>query len=187
MRARRVAIAVVAALGAGLGAAVVTAPAATRRASAQTPSFLYVLQAREGWAAKQPNGHWRMSLLGVSAFEFSDRPVRIARAIPVDRFVSGFKHLFEGSRPNAAFVVQRSPPGQAPTAVEILKAFWEKPGQLALCMCTIGSEPKAVQWLSQLTRASAPRHGEITIFIDSGPPIHYAADRAWRRSARRRR
>jgi hypothetical protein len=69
-----------------------------------------------------------------------------------------------------------SPPGQAPTAVEILKEFCEKPGQLALCMCTIGCEPKAVSWLEQLTRATAARHGQIAIFSDNGSSIQYARD-----------
>jgi hypothetical protein len=75
-------------------------------------------------------------------------------------------------------VAQHSPPGEAPTAVEIFRAFWEKPGQLGLCMCTIGTQPGAVRWLRQLTPASAARHGEITIFIDSSVPIQYARDPA---------
>jgi hypothetical protein len=142
-----------------------------------------VLQARDGWVTKRPNGHWRLSLRGVSAFEFSDRPVRLAKSVPVQSLVSRWSRLFGGSPPNGAFVVQHAPPGQAPTAVEILKAFWEKPGQLALCMCTIGSQPRAAHWLSQLTQASATRHGQITIFIDGGGGIQIAPDRS-RRSAR---
>jgi hypothetical protein len=149
--------------------------------AAAKPSFLYVLQAREGWVTHEPNGHWRLSLRGVSVFEFSDRPERVARELPTRSFVAQWKRLFGGSPPNGAFVVQHAPPGQAPTAVEIFKAFWEQPGQLALCMCTIGSQPRAVSWLEQLTRASASRHGEITLFIDNGPPIRYAPDRARRR------
>ena len=40
----------------------------------------------------------------------------------------------------------------------------------------IGSQPNAVHWLEQLTRATAAAHGEISLFIDSsGPPIQYAA------------
>jgi hypothetical protein len=35
--------------------------------------------------------------------------------------------------------------------------------------------------VSQLTKSTAREHGAITIFIDSGPPIQYAPDRAWRR------
>jgi hypothetical protein len=174
---RRGAVAVLAALGAAcsVGAiAAVPSLASPQRAAAKA-SFLYVLQAQEGWVTKRPNGHWRLSLRGVTALEFSDRPVRIARAIPVASLVSHWKHLFAGSPPNGAFVVQHSPPGQAPTAVEILKAFWERPGQLALCMCTIGSQPNAVHWLEQLTKATAADHGEITIFIDNSgnPPIQY--------------
>jgi len=42
-------------------------------------------------------------------------------------------------------------------------------------------QPKAAQWLSQLTQASAARHGQITIFIDSGGGIQIARDRARRR------
>ena len=175
---RRGAVAVLAALGA-VGSIVAIAAASSSAAiaagsslasphrAAAKASFLYVLQAREGWVTKRPDGHWRLSLRGVTALEFSDRPVRVARAIPVQSLVSHWKHLFAGSPPNGAFVVQHAPPGQAPTAVEILKAFWEKPGQLALCMCTIGSQPNAVRWLEQLTRATAAAHGEITIFIDS--------------------
>lgn len=166
---RRGAVAVLAALGALSSIAALAAVpslASSQRATAK-PSFLYVLQAREGWVTKRPDGHWRLSLRGVTALEFSDRPVRVARAIPVGSLVSHWKHLFAGSPPNGAFVVQHSPAGQAPTAVEILKAFWEKPGQLALCMCTIGKQPSAVRWLEQLTPATAAAHGEITLFIDN--------------------
>jgi hypothetical protein len=185
---RRRVLAVLAALGAmGSIAALAAVPSLASRSRDAKASFLYVLQAHEGWAAKQPNGHWRLTLLGVSALEFSDRPVRVAKAIRVASFVADFKHLFSGSPPNGAFVVQHAPRGQAPTAVEIFKAFWEKPGQLALCMCTIGSQRGAVSWLSQLTRATAAQHGEITLFIDSSgnPPIQYAGDRARRRSGAR--
>jgi len=119
-----------------------------------------------------------LSLRRVSVFEFSDRPQRIARSIPARKFVVGWSKLFAGSPPNAAIVVQHAPPGQTPTAVEIFKAFWEKHGRLALCMCTIGSNPNAVHWLAQLTRATARRHGEITLFIDtSACRIQYAPDR----------
>jgi hypothetical protein len=166
---RRGAVAVLAALGVASCMAVIAAvpSAASPHRAATRASFLYVLRAREGWVTKRPNGHWRLSLRGVSALEFSDRPVRVAKAIPVASLVSHWQHLFGGSPPNGAFVVQHSPAGQAPTAVEILKAFWERPGQLALCMCTIGSQPNAVHWLEQLTRGTAAAHGEITIFIDN--------------------
>jgi hypothetical protein len=182
--ARRATVAALAAFAASSWLAAGGTPAFGSASRAARPSFLYVLQAREGWVTKRPNGHWRLSLRGVTALEFSDRPVRVAKAIPVNSLVSRWKHLFAGSPPNGAFVVQHSPPGQAPTAVEILKAFWEQPGQLALCMCTIGSEPKAVQWLEQLTRATAASHGEITIFIDNGGGIQYARERARRRGPR---
>jgi hypothetical protein len=188
-RVRRAALAALAALGVviALGAADVSPALASAHPAAATASYLYVLQAREGWVTKRPNGHWRLSLRGVSAFAFTDRPVRLAKSVRVHRLVSQWSRLFGGSAPNGAFVVQHAPAGQPPTAVEILKAFWEKPGQLALCMCTIGSQPKAVQWLRQLTRTSAARHGEITIFIDGGLAIQYAGDRGLRRSARRSR
>lgn len=186
IRLRRGAVATLAALGAmGSITAFVAVPSLASTTRETKASFLYVLQAREGWAARQPNGHWRLSLRGVTALAFSDRPVRVAKAIPVGTFVSEFKQLFSGSPPNGAFVVQHSPPGQAPTAVEIFKAFWEKPGQLALCMCTIGSQPNAVKWLGELTQATAARHGEITVFIDNSgnPPIQYSRDQAWRRAS----
>ncbi len=171
-------MALLAALGAmGTVAALAAAPSSASRSRGTKASFLYVLQAREGWAARQPNGHWRLSLVGVSVFEFSDRPQRIASELPTSSFVSHWKQLFAGSPPNGAFVVQHAPPGQAPTAVEILKAFWEQPGQLALCMCTIGSQPNAVHWLERLTRATAAAHGEITLFIDNGPGIQYGRRR----------
>jgi hypothetical protein len=160
---------VLAAMGvSGSIAAIAAVPsvASPQRAAAKA-SYLYVIQAREGWVTKRPNGHWRLSLRGVTALEFSDRPKRVARAVPVGSLVSHWKHLFAGSPPNGAFVVQHSPAGQAPTTVEILKAFWEKPGQLALCMCTIGKQPNVVRWLEQLTEATAAEHGEITIFVDN--------------------
>src|SRR5205085_4954105 len=100
---RGAAVATFAALGmAGLIAGSVAPPA---MASSQRPakaSFLYVLQAREGWATRRPNGHWRLSLREVSVLEFSDRPVRIAEEVPVASFVSHWKELFT-SPPNGAF------------------------------------------------------------------------------------
>src|SRR5690242_5354923 len=106
---RRGAVAVLAALGtagsvAGVAAVAAAASLASPHRAAAKASFLYVLQAREGWVTKRPNGHWRLSLRGVTALEFSDRPVRVAKAIPVASLVSHWKHLFAGSPPNGAFV-----------------------------------------------------------------------------------
>lgn len=167
-----------------------TRPAAApahRAVASSGASFLYVLQAKEGWATRRPNGHWRLSLRGVSLFEFTDRPVRRAASVSADFFVANFKRIFGATPPNAAFVVAHAPAGTQPTAVELLKAFWEKPGQLALCMCTIGKQPGAVRWLSQLTRATALRHGQITMFIDNATccVIKYAANRRRRTTGSR--
>jgi hypothetical protein len=74
-----------------------TGPAAApaRRAVASSgTSFLYVLQAKEGWATRRPNGHWRLSLRGVSLLEFTDRPMRRAASVSPDFFVANFKRIF---------------------------------------------------------------------------------------------
>jgi hypothetical protein len=126
----------------------------------------------------------RMRRAAVGAIAALAAGVVTLAALPPAPVAASSRHVGPAS---FLYVAQHSPPGEAPTAVEIFRAFWEKPGQLGLCMCTIGSQPRAVRWLRQLTPASAPRHGEITVFIDSSVPIKYAGDPASPAGRMRRR
>ncbi len=127
--------------------------------------LLYVLQAREGWTLRRPDGHWRLELAGVSPrmLAFSDRPQRISSQIPTRAFVASWQQLFAADPPNAAMVVAHGPREAPPIAAELFKARWNG-GRLELCMCEIGDE--SAGWLHGMTRRGARRHGAITLFID---------------------
>lgn len=159
-----------------------SAPAlAAARASASSPTsgvagpaasqLLYVLEANEGWATKRADGHWRLTLRGLArhVLAFADRPARSSRELPTRQFVGSWAHMFGSEAPNAAIVSAHGPRGESPTGVEIFKASWEGPHQLSVCMCMLGS--RSSRWLSELTRASAHRHGPIRLLI-AGPRRH---------------
>ncbi|MHB1810162.1 MAG: hypothetical protein ACYCU0_12855, partial [Solirubrobacteraceae bacterium] len=147
--------------GAAIGAGAANGPSAHSQ-------VLYVLEARRGWARRRSDGHWRLTLRGVSrhVLAFADRPARSSRQLSTKRFVSSWPRIFGSEPPNAAIVAEHGPEGASPTGVDIFKARWEAPGELSVCMCTLGS--RSGGWLSALTRASARRHGAIRLFI-AGP------------------
>jgi hypothetical protein len=167
MRAVRLSLVLLLAIGAGGGLVAVTAstsaqtPAASEDAA--TPTYLFVLQATGGSLASTGDGEWTLSLTGVSpqTIYFTDRPAREAGTLPTTEFLDLDGLFTADNPPNAAVVVADPASEREDVLVVALRGPAYDPAAGTLSYTVAPVEPT-----DQGDALLRDEFGHVTLFID---------------------
>jgi hypothetical protein len=133
------------------------------------PQFLVVLHAQGGGLSRAGQGE-RLSLAleGVSpqAVAFTDRPQRIAAAVPARKLVDSWAQRYRGAPPNAALTLLNGKPG-ADTIVLELTSPTRAGGRLRFMATRVPvSTPGFRPFRAREDGRVPPRFGQATLFGD---------------------
>lgn len=155
-----------------------TAIAETRpgRAALKRSSRLFVVDAKSGWATKQPENAWRLTLRKpYNVLWFADRPVRNSGYMKASALDADWAKLFAGAPPNGAVTAPDGPAGRSPSAVAITEPHYDaRTDELSFLVKALpGQTAKDVEWLDRLTRATAGKNGRVVLFIDDSGTVTF--------------
>ena len=135
----------------------------------RTPHRLFVIDAEAGWAVKESENGWKLTLRAPQeVLWFTDRPVRESGYLKASALAGDWQKLFAGAPPNGAVTAPSGPEGKSPSAVTIKAPRYDtKSHELTMLVSTLpGTAAADAAWLGKLTRARAGKNGRVVLFID---------------------